>query len=154
MEESVKAARLLHQIVVGVAATLLAFALSTPSSENDYTLALDELDSLTKAASDLPRLQSHELNEFYREHRVVDLLAKHLGIADSETIVVVPPETSFPGGRTEPERTEIIALESEVASVARQESEAAWRFDPRVLQEALKAIPPSAKYDRCAIRFR
>lgn len=69
MEESLKAARTIHQIIVIASTAMLIFAMSARAPENQFTIAQDELQRMEEAFNHVPVLflDPNELRRFYGE---------------------------------------------------------------------------------------
>ena len=74
MEDNLKAARLIHQLILVASAAILAFVVSAERPSDDFRRALDELRMAKKTVAEWPSIQAAPLQRFYESNGMLAVL--------------------------------------------------------------------------------
>lgn len=92
MDESLKAARLLHQLIVAVAATVGIICLNPAPQSSDFSAAASELEDALKVVQDTAEFLLNERRRVYAESGMTDAFRQLLG----RDVAIVPEPADAP----------------------------------------------------------
>ncbi len=139
MEESLKATRLIYQLVVAISAALIAFGFSAEEPTNDYDKALSEFRLIQPTLDQIGELEIQQTTDYYQRQGVLAIFSEEFNHLDTSRLRVIGVQGRF--GRPfygAGDKAPIADLHRYLVMMERWETFPVWEVDMASLREGLK----------------